>query len=136
MEYIANLCKEKDVALGISCSNTTTLDHHRTMVRIAKGLYTNVYIQVMGIAIIGIQGQPFDETVIARIVSLHKEFTDMLIQVDGSMNPKSTEKVLEAGATRVVVGSYIFDAPNVHNAYATILGDVMASLVELAVVHL
>ena len=70
------------------------------------------YIQFMGIAKIGKQGEPFDARVIPKIHAFHRKYPDMPIQVDGGVSRNSAVKLLEAGATRLVIGSALWRAPD------------------------
>ncbi len=62
-------------------------------------------VQLMSIAKIGEQGLPFDERVIGRVQILHRRFPHLAIAVDGGVNLDNAPALLEAGATRLVVGS-------------------------------
>lgn len=66
-------------------------------------------IQLMGIAHIGTQGEPFDERVIARVASLHAKYPHLTISVDGGVNKKNAKQLIAVGATRLVVGSHIHE---------------------------
>jgi ribulose-phosphate 3-epimerase len=70
------------------------------------GLYD--YVQVMGIAKVGFQGQAFDERAIAVVQSLRAKHRDMLLQVDGGVRLENAAALVAAGATSLVVGSAIF----------------------------
>lgn len=64
-------------------------------------------VQLMGIAHIGSQGQPFDERVIPRVRALHTARPHLTIAVDGGVNKKNAKMLANAGAARLVVGSAI-----------------------------
>lgn len=70
------------------------------------------YVQFMGIARIGSQGQPFDERVIAKIREFKKRHPEVPVQVDGGVSLATAPRLLAAGAERLVVGSAIWKAPN------------------------
>ncbi len=70
------------------------------------------FIQLMGIAKIGYQAQPFDESVIERIAYFHRKYPDMPISVDGGVNETTIKRLVGAGASRLVVGSSIFATGN------------------------
>jgi ribulose-phosphate 3-epimerase len=71
------------------------------------------FIQCMGIRDIGIQRQPFDETVIPQIQAFREAFgPDYTISVDGSVNKATAQKLLDAGASRLVIGSAVFSVPD------------------------
>lgn len=70
------------------------------------------FVQCMGIANIGYQGQPFDSRVIDQIKWIHNELPSMPISVDGAMNLETAAMVADAGATKIVAGSYILKSAN------------------------
>lgn len=65
-------------------------------------------IQCMGIEKVGFQGEPFEISVIALIEQLHTLYPSVPISVDGGVNADTVPMLVEAGATRLVSGSYIF----------------------------
>lgn len=67
-------------------------------------------VQIMGIAKIGVQGQPFDETVLEQIRAVRELYPDLPIQVDGGVNEDTIGQLVEAEATRLVSGSAILSA--------------------------
>lgn len=69
------------------------------------------YVQVMGIAHIGKQGEPFDERVLTTVAALRAAHPELTIQVDGAAATHPRELV-EAGASRLIVGSAIINADN------------------------
>jgi ribulose-phosphate 3-epimerase len=99
--------------LGLSVSNNYDIHDFAARVNQVAARYRKVFIQVMGIKHIGAQGQPFDESVIPRIVYLSEHCQHIEIQVDGSMNSETVVKVKNAGAICVVVGSYLFKTTDV-----------------------
>jgi ribulose-phosphate 3-epimerase len=70
------------------------------------------YVQFMGIARIGKQGEPFDMKVIPKIHAFRRKYPDMPIQVDGGVSRDTMARLLEAGTTRFVVGSALWRAPS------------------------
>jgi len=70
------------------------------------------YVQFMGIARIGKQGEPFSADVIPKIHAFHRKYPEMPIQVDGGVSRATAQRLIEAGASRLVVGSALWDAPN------------------------
>lgn len=71
------------------------------------------YVQFMGIAHIGMQGEPFDTRALQKISGFHKKYPDMMIQVDGGVSLETAPALLQAGATRLVVGSALWKRPDV-----------------------
>lgn len=56
----------------------------------------------------GFGGQSFIPTVVEKIREVKKLNPNILIQVDGGINDKTAQLVLEAGANVLVAGSYVF----------------------------
>ncbi len=73
-------------------------------------------LQLMGIAHIGTQGQPFDERVIARAREARAKFPKLALAVDGGVSLANARSLLDAGASRLVAGSAIFGAPDIADA--------------------
>lgn len=76
-----------------------------------KGLLPHVdFVQCMGIEHIGFQGQEFDERVLEQIRAILDIIPDMEISVDGGVSLDTAPHLVEAGATRLVAGSAIFNS--------------------------
>lgn len=77
-------------------------------------------VQCMGIEQVGFQGEPFEEGVLAQIAAIRAKYPDMPISVDGGVDNETAPLLVQAGATRLVSGSFIFTSE-----------DAKASIVEL-----
>lgn len=77
-------------------------------------------VQLMSIAKVGAQGQPFDETIYSRIEELRAMYPDMMVAVDGGVAENNVEALTRAGANRLCVGSAISKAEDPAAAYAAI----------------
>jgi ribulose-phosphate 3-epimerase len=77
-------------------------------------------VQLMSIAKVGAQGQPFDESIYSRIEELHATYPDMMVSVDGGVAENNVEMLTRAGANRLCVGSAISKAEDPAAAYAAI----------------
>jgi ribulose-phosphate 3-epimerase len=77
-------------------------------------------VQLMSIAKVGAQGQPFDESIFSRIEELHAMYPDMMVAVDGGVAESNVEALTRAGANRLCVGSAISKAESPAAAYAAI----------------
>ncbi len=77
-------------------------------------------VQLMSIAKVGAQGQPFDESIYFRIEELRTMYPDMMVAVDGGVAESNVEALTRAGANRLCVGSAISKAPDPATAYAAI----------------
>lgn len=79
------------------------------------------YVQMMGIATIGSQGQPFDERVFARIDWLRTVAPQLPISIDGSVNQATLPKIVQYHLDRYIVGSAIIKQPNPKQAYLELM---------------
>lgn len=76
------------------------------------------YVQVMGIASVGAQGQPFASAALQVIAELRVRFPNMVIGVDGAVNADTIPSLVAAGATRLAPGSAITKAANPAAAFS------------------
>lgn len=76
------------------------------------------FVQFMGIAQIGRQGQPFDERVLEKVRVFRHRHPDTSIQVDGGISLSAAKKLIAAGVTNLVIGSGILKAKNPATALA------------------
>ncbi len=74
------------------------------------------YVQFMGIAQVGFQGQELDERVFEKISDLRNLYPNLPISVDGGVNFDNAADLISAGATRLVSGSAIFESDDVVEA--------------------
>lgn len=75
------------------------------------------YVQFMGIRSIGKQGEPFDMGVLARIKAFRKKYPNIPVQIDGGVNATNAPALLDAGVSRLVVGSAIWKSADPVHAY-------------------
>lgn len=80
------------------------------------------FVQVMGIANIGYQGEEFDERAIERVSSLRSRYPELVITVDGGVDEDSALLLRRAGANRLVSGSAIFGAEDKKDAVRRLSG--------------
>lgn len=100
--------------LGFSIDNDTNIRALTSVLARAD------YVQLMGIAKIGSQGQPFDERVLTRIQELKDLYPAIFISIDGSVNAETLPRLRDAGADRFVAGSAIIGADDPHSAFASL----------------
>lgn len=65
------------------------------------------FVQFMGIARIGRQGQPFDRRVLEKIRTFLKKHPEIPVQVDGGVSLENAQELIALGVTNLVVGSGI-----------------------------
>ncbi len=76
------------------------------------------YVQFMGIANIGKQGQIFDPRVFEKVRTFHARHPEIPLQVDGGVSLRNAERLLSLGVSDLVVGSAILRASDPAAAYA------------------
>ena len=107
----ARLC---ELTVAMAFTNDADLETVRALIPLID------YVQVMGIAEVGKQGQPFDERTLDTVSTLRAEFPDLTIAVDGSVNEDTIVPLLKAGANRFAPGSAIAKADDPVEAFATL----------------
>lgn len=80
------------------------------------------FVQFMGIAKIGFQGQAFDERVLDKISGLRAVHPNVTISVDGGVDFETAPKLIKVGATRLAIGSAIFESGNIAATIEEFLG--------------
>ncbi len=95
------------VSLGIAINTTTppeTIDPYVPDID---------FVQCMGIAEIGKQGEPYDPRVLEQLRTLRERHPTLALSVDGSVHLDNASELVEAGADRLVSGSEIFGGSDV-----------------------
>lgn len=111
-EVIREAVPEGLIELGLAINTTTplsTLDPYLDRID---------FVQCMGIARIGFQGESFDERVLEHVRTLRAAHPDLPISIDGSVNFDTAKRLVDAGATRLVSGSAILEADDFTQAIA------------------
>lgn len=68
------------------------------------------FVQCMGISNVGFQDQSFDERVLTQIKTIKEILPNKKVSVDGSVNVSTAKSLIDAGADRLVSGSYVFNS--------------------------
>jgi len=95
------------IEIGVAINSTTPLEQIFPIVNSVD------FVQCMGIEHIGFQGQDFDERVLEQIKNLKEKFNDLIISVDGGVTLHTAPLLINAGATRLVAGSAIFNIDDI-----------------------
>lgn len=105
LDFLKNLdiYYKENIEIGIAINTQTSLESIKEFVPYVS------YIQCMGIEHIGVQGSTPDERVYDQIRSIRVQYPDLPISVDGSVNNQNIDKLIHSGATRLVIGSAIFN---------------------------
>jgi ribulose-phosphate 3-epimerase len=97
----------ENIEIGVAINTTTPIE------KLAPIISYIDFVQCMGIEHIGSQGQPFDEKALTQISSLRREYPELIISVDGSVNERTASSLVKAGANRLVVGSALISSLDV-----------------------
>ena len=89
---------------------------------VEKNLGKVDYVQFMGIARIGRQGQPLDRGIFERVRSFHSRHPDTIVQVDGGVSVESARAFRVLGISNLVVGSGLLRAGDPAAAFAAFEG--------------
>jgi ribulose-phosphate 3-epimerase len=95
------------IEMGVAINPTTDLEEIFPLVNSVD------FVQCMGIENIGFQGQDQDLRVLLHIKTLKEKYPDLIISVDGAVNLENAPALLSAGATRLVIGSAIFNTNDI-----------------------
>jgi len=95
------------IEIGVAINTTTNIEEIFPLVNSVD------FIQCMGIESVGFQGQDQDARVLSHIKTLKEKYPDLIISVDGAVNLENASALLDAGATRLVVGSAIFNTNDI-----------------------
>lgn len=93
--------------IGVAINSTTPIEQIFPIVNSVD------FVQCMGIEHIGFQGQDFDQRVLEQIKTLKEKFSDLIISVDGGVTLQTAPRLVDAGATRLVAGSAIFNTSDI-----------------------
>jgi ribulose-phosphate 3-epimerase len=101
--------KEVDKLVGIALNPQTLISRLESLVD---------YIDFVHFMTVepGFYGGRFVEAVLDKISEFHYFYPDKPIQVDGGVNLETAPKLIKAGASRLVVGSYIWESNDVGKA--------------------
>ena len=93
-----------DVELGIALKPSETAES-------VAGIVPHIHsVQVMGSEKIGHHGEALNEKAVELIRNLRSAYPDLPISIDIGVNLETAPKLIDAGATHLVVGSALFNA--------------------------
>ncbi len=98
--------------VGLSLNNDTNISEIESYMKSID------FIQCMGIAEIGRQGNGFDERVLDRVVMIKEKYPDLEVSVDGSVNFDTIKRLKNVGVDRFISGSAILYASNPVEAFS------------------
>jgi ribulose-phosphate 3-epimerase len=98
------------VEIGVAVLPTTPME------KISKVVSIVDFVQVMGIERIGFQGEEFSDEAYGQIKKLKEKDPDLVIACDGGINQNNAAKILESGASRLAIGSAIWNSDDIIGA--------------------
>lgn len=113
MEQIINDLKENDKIVGIALNPNTSIDD------LADYIDEIDFVHFMTVDP-GFYGSKFVPEVIEKIKDFHFYYSDVPIEVDGSVNPETIGLLAEAGVSKFIVGSYFWKSKNKKEALETL----------------
>jgi len=75
------------------------------------------FVQVMGIAQVGAQGQPFDERTLETVARIRAAYPQLEIAIDGAVNTDTITRLFAVGANRFAPGSALTHTDDPVTAY-------------------
>ncbi len=72
----------------------------------------------------GFGGQAFDASVLEKVRSIHKRHPNLVLGIDGGVNPRTAGAAASAGATHLIAGSAVFKSGG---GYASALAELAAA---------
>ncbi len=115
LEAFKSATETFSVSLGICANKSTPFSVLKPYLLCAD------YVQVMGIAEIGAQGQPFDPYCFSRVDDIRQSAPWLDITIDGSVNENTIADIYRYGIRRCIVGSAIVRAADARVAYEQLL---------------
>ena len=113
-EKVKKLCEKHGAELMLALKLDTPVEKVFPYI---NGQISNIkLIQLLAVNP-GHSGQKFQPQVLEGVRTLLKRHPDVIIEVDGGINPNTAVQVIEAGAKYIAVGSYIFESDNPVEAY-------------------
>ncbi|MFA5095285.1 MAG: hypothetical protein WC447_01325 [Candidatus Paceibacterota bacterium] len=95
------------IEIGISLNIKTSLEQISPLINDVD------FVQLMGIDKVGFQGQEFDKKVLENVKTLKEKFGDLTISIDGGVNFETAPLLIKTGATKLIIGSAIFNTDDI-----------------------
>lgn len=96
--------------IGVAINTSTPIEQIYSLVPFID------FVQCMGIATIGRQGEPLDDRALSQIKTLRSKFPELIISVDGAVSLDTAGSLIDAGANRLVAGSAIYQSIDIREA--------------------
>lgn len=100
-----------NIEIGLAINTTTDISKLDPFVNYVD------FIQCMGIAHDGFQGEQFDERVFGQIKKIKAKYPEIKISIDGSVNENTAPELIKAGADRLVIGSALIQSYDIRESF-------------------
>ncbi len=87
-----------------------------------KEIISNINFFIIMAVEPGSSGQEFDISILDKIRAIKQKRKDLIVAVDGGINPQTAMACFSAGADIVYSSSYIFNSDNIDKAMSGLLG--------------
>jgi ribulose-phosphate 3-epimerase len=114
MDECITLCRNAEVSIGIAIKPATDIEKIKNYVSQVD------FIQCMGSDVLGKHGVALENTAIEKIKTLHTMYPDSIIGIDIGVTEENAETLYDAGATKLITGSALLDAPDPESTYMTL----------------
>ncbi|MBI2669954.1 MAG: ribulose-phosphate 3-epimerase [Candidatus Yanofskybacteria bacterium] len=108
-QEVIDAVKEADKTIGIAVNPQTPVN------KIGPYIDQVDFVHFMTVEP-GFYGGEFVESVVEKIKDFHFYYPDKPIEVDGGVTPETAPKLIEAGASMLVAGSYIWESKDIKAA--------------------
>ena len=110
MQELIDLLREKGKGVAIALKPSTSLE------KLEPFMEQIEFVQFMGNDKIGYHGVELDEQVLNRIRDLRERHSNSIISIDIGVNFETAPKLIQAGASKLVSGSTIFNSIDAEEA--------------------
>ncbi|MCL5004552.1 MAG: ribulose-phosphate 3-epimerase [Patescibacteria group bacterium] len=104
----------KNIEIGLALNPNTPVENLLSYLATIDD--SKQFVQLLAVEP-GLSGQKFQPQILEKIKFLKKNYSNVIIEVDGGINPETAKMCKEAGADILVVGSYIWESNNSLGAY-------------------
>lgn len=105
-QEVIDICKDRSVSIGLALKPSTDLS------KLTPFIDQVDFLQVMGSDKIGHHGEKLTEEALSTLSALRERYKDAIIAIDIGVTEETAEKVIAAGANKLIVGGAIINAEN------------------------
>jgi ribulose-phosphate 3-epimerase len=113
MSELLDMIKRGDKIVGIALNPSTSFEDLEPFLHLVDLVHFMTVVP-------GYYGSKFQEPVLEKIAQFHSEYPNIHIRVDGGITPDTASRVVRAGASSFISGSYIMNSSNVGEAISAL----------------